>query len=77
MNKNVMLVLVVILTPIVIMGTLAVSGAERFADQKENAEHEEENITEVAEIMVPLQMVKMVSTQIDLMVSPACVSKLG
>lgn len=40
MNKNVLLVLVVILTPIVVFGILAVAGAPGFAEQKEQNEQE-------------------------------------
>jgi hypothetical protein len=68
MNKNVLLVLAIILIPIVILGVLAVSGAEKFAEQKENVEHEEEtNTTEAAHILVPLKMVKVVSAQAGIM----------
>ena len=55
MNKNVLLVFVVILTPIVILGALAMAGAENFAEQKEAAEHEEETHTEAATILAPLE----------------------
>jgi hypothetical protein len=46
MNKNVLLVLVIILTPIVVLGTLAVAGAPGFAEQKEQNEHEAEEAVE-------------------------------
>lgn len=37
-RKNVLLVMVVILTPIIILGALAMSGAEQFAEKKKTAE---------------------------------------
>jgi heme/copper-type cytochrome/quinol oxidase subunit 2 len=63
MNKNVLLVLVVILTPIVILGVLAMAGAENFEEQKEAAEHEEtENATEAAAGMMPVEDLESVSS---------------
>jgi hypothetical protein len=61
MNKNVLLVLVVILTPIVILGVLALSGAENFKEQKEAAEHEEEGTTEAATVLEPIEAVGQLS----------------
>jgi hypothetical protein len=57
MNKNTLTVLIVILTPIIILGILAVAGAEKFEKQKETFEAEQpgENTTETAAILVPLQ----------------------
>lgn len=62
MNKNVLLVFIVILTPIVILGALAMAGAENFEKQKEAAQHEEGNQTEAATILVPLKDVEQVSS---------------
>ena len=61
MNKNVLLVLVVILTPIVILGVLALAGAQNFEAQKQAAEHEEENATEAATIIAPVEVIEQVS----------------
>jgi hypothetical protein len=61
MNKNVLIVFAVILTPIVILGALAVAGAENFEKQKEAGEsgnNEGGNFTEGASIMVPMEMLK-------------------
>jgi flagellar basal body-associated protein FliL len=65
MNKNVLIVFVVILTPIVIMGALAVAGAENFEKQKEAAENEnpEANLTENAGAIAPLEMLKVYGPQ--------------
>jgi Flp pilus assembly protein CpaB len=65
MNKNVLTVLIVILTPIIVLGLVAVAGAEKFAEQKEalEAEHNNENATESATILVPMQTVKIVNAQ--------------
>lgn len=64
MNKNVLLVLVVILTPIVVLGALAMAGAENFEKQKEAAQHEEggENATETATILTPVESLEPVSS---------------
>lgn len=62
MNKNVLLVFVVILTPIVILGVLAVAGSERYMEQKEAAEHEEPAETEAAAILMPLEDAEIVSS---------------
>jgi heme/copper-type cytochrome/quinol oxidase subunit 2 len=70
MNKNVLLVLVVILTPIVILGVLALSGAENFEKQKEAAEHEEEGTTEAATVLEPIEAVEQLSLPFSLS-SPA------
>ncbi len=65
MNKNVLTVFIVILTPIIILGLLAVAGAERFEEQKQAAEeqHTEGNVTETAAILVPMQDVKVFDLQ--------------
>lgn len=64
MNKNVLLVLVVILTPIVVLGALAMAGAENFEKQKEAAQHEEggEIATEAATILTPVESLEPVSS---------------
>jgi len=73
MNKNVLLVLVVILTPIVILGVLALAGAQNFEEQKEAAENQEggENATEAASVLVPMEDLVSVSSQ-SLVSSLAC-----
>jgi len=61
-KKNVLLVFVVILVPIVIMGALAVGGAENFQKQKEAAEHQDDEGTESTEAivtMVPTSLINM------------------
>jgi len=62
MNKNVLLVFVVILTPIVILGALAMAGSERYLEQKEAAEHEEHAEPEAAAIMMPIEDAELVSS---------------
>ncbi len=65
MNKNVLTVIVVILTPIIILGILAVAGAENFEKAKEAAgdEHSGENTTETAAMLVPIQTIKLINAQ--------------
>lgn len=65
MNKNVLTVLIVILIPIIILGLMAVAGAEKFEKQKKayDAEHTEGNITESANILVPMQAIKVFDLQ--------------
>lgn len=58
MNKNVLIVLIVILTPIVVVGIIAVAGAEHFEKQKEAAENSQngEGANESAGVLVPMQV---------------------
>ena len=58
MKKNTLIVFVVILVPIIIMGSLAVMGAENYEDYKKThgGEHEGEN-TEAMETMVTPEII--------------------
>jgi Flp pilus assembly protein CpaB len=72
MNKNVLLVLIVILTPIVVLGVLAMAGAENFQEQKEAAEHED--TTEEATVLMPVESVEMVSSPYFMLPQGQCLA---
>lgn len=62
MNKNVLLVLVIILTPIVVLGALAMAGAENFKVQKDKFVEEEKTTTHVEGEQLPSEIVEQLSS---------------
>ena len=58
MNKNVLLVLVIILTPILVLGSLAMAGAENFKVQKDKFVEEEKTTTHGEGESLPLAIVE-------------------
>jgi Flp pilus assembly protein CpaB len=79
MNKNVLIVLVVILVPIILAGLVAVAGAENFEKQKEAAENgqSQENSTEATGILVPMQILNTLSAYSNNLVGSNSLQVLG
>lgn len=70
MKKNTLLVLAIILIPIIIVGCLAMAGAGNYAhdDGSTEGENNEENATEGATILVPVEATDMVSPPLDVVI---------
>ncbi len=66
MNKNTLLVLAIIIIPIVIMGSLAVAGAGNYPQEETSeGENHNDNTTEGAEIIAPVDMVQLPQLMVD------------